>query len=1145
MHPIRSAGPAHFSALALLVLLLVLSALPTPAASPTGSSLPLSGLATASSTPATARTLGSSALEAPSASSCATAATEAPALWDGAWPAPSVDPSAQSPCAFGPDESSLSFLSNASGAGEAASFTVVLPPSGSATGSTIASISFRMWTSGVLCSRDGATQVVVQLLPPASPFRSNFSATWALRAPAYDLAPPSSCDPVCTNDTALVTMEGTRYCEDQIVREVPGGPPLTPTGSFLPGDTLQITFTGTATGIPLAVYVNDTSRFGSDLSFTYTAGTTLMGRALLPLFSNANLSQRVWGLAPGIAAVATNCPVPGNAPSGCLSYNRTVVGTTTPVSITSAKFRDTNGAAFLRDFDAVATVSSTGSCAIGPIACSGFADPPGGFYPYWSLHAIARAPAWEFGGEYPSSIRSYGGPGTPAVGIVPTYEVANAIGNVTTSVSGTLYHVRGEVTDPSGINAVLVSSFACEDATGNASVTGWGFPSSAFASPYDGTFDAQFGSSFSGQYPYWIVGYSNSGHASAIVRGSVTMGGATACVFPAPSAPVVTSADITAIAGGYRVRWNGSDPLTVGYLVNATAPSGASTLLTVGAVNSTVLDLGAFGISYNLSVSALNAVGGASAPSLVLLASPTAPALTIATAWTPPGGAWLGSAVLNISGVISGGVGPYELTLAPGDGASVANDTATGNFTFLHDLGGYWGEAVVRLSASDAVGDTIALGPYDFPIFATPHGAVQLAQAGDFLVNISYSVPASRVAPMTGYAIVTTTDPALAWELGRSTTSNYTVAGITVWNTTRPNLIRSGSEGVTLFAQVFARNSYGVGWLPGGDAILAATPSPLALSPISTQPGGRAPFTDTFSASVTGGTNDSLFSVLYSFPSGAALTPAIEEANGTFFLNTTFTFPGPGSFVVVLHVVDIFYDVAITTTTVYVSPGVSPSLSADLLNAPAYAGTGLYFQATASGGSSQYAWNWSFGDGDFASAASPFHVYATSGDYTVLLSVTDIVTSGTNATTLPIVVYAFPVPFVSVTPGPNGSLSYDFQASVGGGSGPSVVVWTFGDGGVAHGALVSHDFRAPGTYSVNVTATDPSGRAGTREFNLSAFATTGSGGASNQGFTELDVTLIVAAAGFGILALLLARRRGPVESPPPRDGEEDGEVSLT
>ena len=40
------------------------------------------------------------------------------------------------------------------------------------------------------------------------------------------------------------------------------------------------------------------------------------------------------------------------------------------------------------------------------------------------------------------------------------------------------------------------------------------------------------------------------------------------------------------------------------------------------------------------------------------------------------------------------------------------------------------------------------------------------------------------------------------------------------------------------------------------------------------------------------------------------------------------------------------------------------------------------------------------------------------------------------------------------------------------------------------------------------------------------------------------MTLIILAAGFGILALLLAVRR-PV-SPPPSGGEsEDGEVSLT
>ncbi|MCI4361057.1 MAG: PKD domain-containing protein, partial [Thermoplasmata archaeon] len=143
-----------------------------------------------------------------------------------------------------------------------------------------------------------------------------------------------------------------------------------------------------------------------------------------------------------------------------------------------------------------------------------------------------------------------------------------------------------------------------------------------------------------------------------------------------------------------------------------------------------------------------------------------------------------------------------------------------------------------------------------------------------------------------------------------------------------------------------------------------------------------------------------------------------------------------------------------------------------------------------------------------------------------------------------IIVYALPVLFVSVTPGPNGSLSYDFHASVGGGSGPSTVVWTFGDGSVDRGIAVSHDFRSSGTYSVNVSATDPAGRSGTTAFNLTVYAAPASGGSSSSSLGPLDLTLLILTAGFGALALLLILRRPP-EPTPARGADEDGEVSLT
>ncbi|HXQ94425.1 MAG TPA: PKD domain-containing protein, partial [Thermoplasmata archaeon] len=644
--------------------------------------------------------------------------------------------------------------------------------------------------------------------------------------------------------------------------------------------------------------------------------------------------------------------------------------------------------------------------------------------------------------------------------------------------------------------------------------------------------------------PFWVIAESISGHTTAPVFGSAYVGGTTGCTFLTPATPSMVAGNVTPISRGYHLHWYDSDPTAIGYLLNASAPNGSFQLLRVGNVTQASWTLGGSDVPYQLNVTAVNARGTLSSASTQVSGPPTLGALSISETRALPSSFLLGSASLNATGAVSGGVGPYVVTLWAGDGSVTTNDSLSGNFTLLHDFGEYWGTALVTLEATDAVGDVATLGPIAIQIFATPFGVIQIAAAGELVLNLSYSVPRSPVAPMTHYAIVMTTNPSLAWELEAGVTSNATVPGITVWNTTRAYLELDSPDGVTLYAQVLAVNYYGVGWLPEGNGTLTATPAALTMTPIVATPGGRAPFVDNVSASVTGGSNDTITNAIYSFPPDNIVTPTMQYVNGTTYLNASLTFPSPGTFVIVLHATDIFFGTAIETSIVYIAPGVSPAVSAQLVSLPAYVDAPLAFQAAATGGSGHYAWNWSFGDGNYSGLTNPIHSYAISGGYNVVLAVTDTITGGTNVTTLPIVVYALPVLFVSVTPGPNGSLSYDFHASVGGGSGASTIVWTFGDGGLARGVSVSHDYRATGTYLVNASATDPAGRSGTTEFNLSAFAISGSGTAPSSGLDSLDVTLIILATGFGVLALLLAVRRPA--APPPSEGEsEDGEVSLT
>ena len=175
-------------------------------------------------------------------------------------------------------------------------------------------------------------------------------------------------------------------------------------------------------------------------------------------------------------------------------------------------------------------------------------------------------------------------------------------------------------------------------------------------------------------------------------------------------------------------------------------------------------------------------------------------------------------------------------------------------------------------------------------------------------------------------------------------------------------------------------------------------------------------------------------------------------------------------------------------------------------------------------------------------------MYTEPGTYTAVIRATDLLTGGFNVTTFPVTIFTDPVVFVSVFPGPNGTDSFDFRASVGGGSGPSQVLWTFGDGTLAHGANVSHDYDTPGTYTVNVTATDPAGHAGTTHYYVVAqtpTSTSGSGGTVGVSPT-LFWLVVVIAAGVVLVAILFAVRRPPPAQAVPvgEFEEEDGAVSL-
>lgn len=129
----------------------------------------------------------------------------------------------------------------------------------------------------------------------------------------------------------------------------------------------------------------------------------------------------------------------------------------------------------------------------------------------------------------------------------------------------------------------------------------------------------------------------------------------------------------------------------------------------------------------------------------------------------------------------------------------------------------------------------------------------------------------------------------------------------------------------------------------------------------------------------------------------------------------------------------------------------------------------------ADGTIASYVWN--FGDGTTPGAGpTAAHVYAAAGTYTATLTVVDD-DGALDSTTFDVVVtIANQPPVATFTSGCTG-LSCSFDGSASGDPDGSVVgyAWTFGDGGSATGASVTHAYGAAGTYTVSLTVTDDRG----------------------------------------------------------------------
>ena len=182
------------------------------------------------------------------------------------------------------------------------------------------------------------------------------------------------------------------------------------------------------------------------------------------------------------------------------------------------------------------------------------------------------------------------------------------------------------------------------------------------------------------------------------------------------------------------------------------------------------------------------------------------------------------------------------------------------------------------------------------------------------------------------------------------------------------------------------------------------------------------------------------------------------------------------------------YDVSLTVTTDggsrtlaeagYIQVSAVPAAAFEASTTSGSAPLPVTFTDTSAPGTSAItSWFWEFGDGATSDKASPEHVYAGAGIYSVSLTVRNAAGESTVTETNLITVTQRPTAAFSGTPREGGApLVVSFTDESAAGSSPITGwLWDFGDGTSSLERNPIHEFAAPGTYDIALTVTTDAG----------------------------------------------------------------------
>ncbi len=189
------------------------------------------------------------------------------------------------------------------------------------------------------------------------------------------------------------------------------------------------------------------------------------------------------------------------------------------------------------------------------------------------------------------------------------------------------------------------------------------------------------------------------------------------------------------------------------------------------------------------------------------------------------------------------------------------------------------------------------------------------------------------------------------------------------------------------------------------------------------------------------------------------------DGNTSTAQSPSHTYTSSGTYTVSFTATSAQWCVATTTTTTRVNELPKAGFTATI----ECLGTATMFTNTSSVSSGTLTYAWTFGDGNSSTAANPSHVYASAGNFSVVL----ISTANGCATTYSVSVKVNDMPTASFTTS-NGCLgsTTTFNNYSGG---ASSYAWDFGDGNTSTASAPAHTYSSSGTYTVKLTATNAAG----------------------------------------------------------------------